>query len=557
MSLRGKRTRPGSDLTARVGALEEVLDTGGHRLDPTAARRARALVGKLNERMRLSGEHTVVALAGATGSGKSSLFNALTRLDIAATGARRPTTSTATACVWGAQGADELLEWLQVPRQHRFNHESPLDTGGDALHGLVLLDLPDHDSTEVAHRLEVDRLIELVDVFVWVTDPQKYADAALHRRYLSRLAGHDAVTLVVLNQADRLSPQALEACRADLSRLVAADGLHDVEVATTSATSGGGVDELRERLSLAVQQRTAWNQRLAADLDQAATQLDASVGASEISMDQLGAGTGLVEALSDVAGVPTVTRAVQEAYLHGAMSAAGWPITRWIRRLRPDPLRRLRLAPTSARESTDAAEGAGAGDVPVVVSRSSLPTSTPAQRSRVQVAERRVADQAAEGLPRPWADAARAAAAPRPADLGDALDQAVVGADLALRRPTWWSVVNVGQWLLMVTAALGALWLVGLSLLTWLQLPQPPDPPSVGPLPLPTVLLIAGLALGAVLGAVVRAVAAPMSRRRANQAQRRLGAAIEQVAQERILGPVLAVLQDHRATRQALEHVRS
>ena len=55
-----------------------------------------------------------------------------------------------------------------------------LDTGREDrdLDGLVLLDLPDHDSTEVAHHLEVDRLVQLADLLVWVLDPQKYADAA-------------------------------------------------------------------------------------------------------------------------------------------------------------------------------------------------------------------------------------------------------------------------------------------------------------------------------------------------------------------------------------------
>ena len=52
----------------------------------------------------------------------------------------------------------------------------------------MLLDLPDHDSTVAAHRLEVDRLVALVDVLVWVLDPQKYADAAIHERYLRPLA---------------------------------------------------------------------------------------------------------------------------------------------------------------------------------------------------------------------------------------------------------------------------------------------------------------------------------------------------------------------------------
>lgn len=78
-------------------------------------------------------------------------------------------------------------------------------TGNEVLRDLVLLDLPDHDSTEVAHRLTVDRLVEQVDMMVWIVDPQKYADAALHDGYLRPLARHAAVMVVVLNQADRLA----------------------------------------------------------------------------------------------------------------------------------------------------------------------------------------------------------------------------------------------------------------------------------------------------------------------------------------------------------------
>ena len=46
----------------------------------------------------------------------------------------------------------------------------------------------------------------LADLMIWVLDPQKYADAAVHRRYLVPLAGHSEVIAVVLNQADRLTP---------------------------------------------------------------------------------------------------------------------------------------------------------------------------------------------------------------------------------------------------------------------------------------------------------------------------------------------------------------
>ena len=68
----------------------------------------------------------------------------------------------------------------------------------------MLLDLPDHDSTEVAHHVEVDRLVELADLLVWVLDPQKYADAAVHERYLKPLASHRDIMLVVLNHIDEV-----------------------------------------------------------------------------------------------------------------------------------------------------------------------------------------------------------------------------------------------------------------------------------------------------------------------------------------------------------------
>ena len=78
-------------------------------------------------RLRLSGDHTVVALAGATGSGKSSTFNAVTGLELAAIGVRRPTTSWTMACAWGADGAGELLDWLGVPQRHQVLRDSMLD----------------------------------------------------------------------------------------------------------------------------------------------------------------------------------------------------------------------------------------------------------------------------------------------------------------------------------------------------------------------------------------------------------------------------------------------
>ena len=95
------------ELTERSRALDDALEVGGSRLDPGAAERAREVVTKVTGRTSLVGGHTVVALAGATGSGKSSLFNALVGDEVARVGLRRPTTSTPTAAVWGAEPVGE------------------------------------------------------------------------------------------------------------------------------------------------------------------------------------------------------------------------------------------------------------------------------------------------------------------------------------------------------------------------------------------------------------------------------------------------------------------
>ncbi|HEX8496957.1 MAG TPA: GTPase, partial [Actinomycetales bacterium] len=305
-----RRLRKAPDLAARVAGLRTALETGGDRLDESARAEALAVLARTDQRLALGAEHTVVALAGATGSGKSSLFNALAGIDVATVGARRPTTSVPTACVWG-EGADDLLEWLEVPRRHRTVRTSALDAGEqDALDGLVLLDLPDHDSTTLAHRLEVDRLVGLVDLLVWVVDPQKYADDALHARYLRRLVGHEAVMVVVLNQVDRLRPEDVQSCVDDLRGLLRADGLADPRVLTTSARTGHGVDALRSLIADAVRQREAVVMRATTDLEAATARLREGVADSEPDPGNIGGAHLLVEALAGAAGVPVVLQAV-------------------------------------------------------------------------------------------------------------------------------------------------------------------------------------------------------------------------------------------------------
>ncbi|EWT06458.1 ABC transporter, partial [Intrasporangium chromatireducens Q5-1] len=243
------------ELLSRTTALGLGLVSGGDELDRDAVEAARRVIDKVEERTTIAGDHTVVALAGATGSGKSSLFNAIVGADVARIGARRPTTSRPTAAVFGTSDAGPLLDWLKVDARHVVTDggRPPRNKGvAGSLDGLVLLDLPDFDSRELAHRNEAERILELVDVFVWVTDPQKYADARLHDDFVRLQADHEAVTLVVLNQTDRLEREDVSACVIDLKRLLSADGVPGAGVVTTSARTGAGVDLLRQRLANAV-----------------------------------------------------------------------------------------------------------------------------------------------------------------------------------------------------------------------------------------------------------------------------------------------------------------
>jgi len=541
--LRGRHRR--ADLPSMLIALDEVLAAADGRIDPEVAGRAQAVAGRAGERLRLSGEHTVVALAGATGSGKSSLFNAMSGADISPVGVRRPTTSRAYACVWGVEGAAPLVEWLGVPRRQTAWQHSDLDLAqqGD-LEGLVLLDLPDHDSTATEHRVEVDRLVEMVDLLVWVVDPQKYADAALHERYLRKLAGHDAVTLLVLNQTDTLNPFAAAACAEDLRRLIDEDGLARAKLLTTSARTGAGLDTLRTALADAVRRRRARNDRLVADVEAAADALSAEVAADTPAGIGRPERDKLVHALAGSAGVPVIGEAVERSWQLRSAGALGWPPTRWLRRLRPDPLRRLHLDSGQRRE------------VRAMV-RSSVPEPTPVQRAQVETAVRAVVDAAGAGLLPRWQEAVRRAAGQHAKDLRDELDVTVIRTDLGVdRTPLWWRLAGVAQWLLVAAALVGAGWLGLLAFGTYLRVPEPTTPDWHG-FSVPTMLLVGGVLLGLLLAAAGRVLARAGARRRRRRAESRLRAGIDEVADRLVIGPVEAELARHETARTALERARA
>lgn len=589
------------NLARRLDALAELVTIGRqHEETKTAAGFSRSLLDdseavlrRAGERLRLSGNHTVVALAGGTGSGKSTLFNALAGATFSQPGVTRPTTRHVHACVWGMQGAAPLLDWLGVQRRHRYARASALDSGESVLDGLLLLDLPDHDSVVTASMAAVDRLSKLADMLVWVLDPQKYADASVHNRYLIPLAGHAGVFTVVLNQIDLLPEDQVKDCENDLRRLLDAEGLADTPLLPVSARTGAGLDELRELLTEAVSANRAASDRISADVDSVAGGFEVYAGpqvAPDAALARLAAVTGfglsapvpgadeparppwelsedeqaladegrppwddatpdgsprnavdpviavpeapasdLTEAFTAAAGLTAVAESAASARQAEAARFTGWPPA-LLARGGSDPLRSLR-----GRTADPAASAAGH-----------------ASQSEVDNAINAFADRVTDGLPEPWSTSLRAAARSNagqvPRALADAVRDAAPG---SAPVPVWWRLITVWQWLLTVLAAGGVVWAVVIAVAhggreksTLLG--------DVSLIPWLLVMAAALLLLGFLTASGCRNMAVLAAERERQHAEEAMRAGIAAAARDTVLAPVGAEIAQYERFRKDL-----
>ncbi|MFI2782931.1 YfjP family GTPase [Streptomyces sp. ALB3] len=571
---------PGSPLRPRLDALRELVGLSRARLDGVTLAEAGRVLDEASARQRLSSRHTVVAVAGATGSGKSTLFNALAGVQISDTGLRRPTTSAPIACSW-TDGAAGLLDRLAVPGRLRRRPVQGCTATDEALQGLVLVDLPDHDSAATGHREQVDRVLALVDAVIWVVDPEKYADAALHERYLRPLAGHAEVSFVVLNQIDRLSAEAADLVLDDLRRLLDEDGMAVGEhgepgatVMSLSALTGAGVGDLRELLGRFVQDRTAAARRLSADVDAAAARLrpvyvaEGRPGLGERAREEF------TDRLADAVGAATAGEAAEREWRRNAGRACGTP---WLRLWRwYESTRQL-------------------GGLDLMAQALAPPEEELTARQRVEQAVRRLADDAVDGLPAPWAQAVREAAVAGAKGLPEALDELTRNAQAGGRnrggsrdtgatpvgpggrtdtgrgvrstsggraergsgsvgrpvaggpggrgarppRPAWWPAAVLAQASMTLLQIFGGLWLLG-------QIVGVIEPGLLTP----ALLMLAGVVGGPLVEWSCAAAARGPARRYGQEAERRLREAAAGCGRARVLDPVAAELARYREVRE-------
>ncbi len=509
-----------------VGPLDEVIALGADRLPNEHLRGLRELRGRIDERRALGHDRTVVAVVGGTGVGKSAVVNRLVGSHVVREGVRRPTTDHATAVVGAVDpGLNALLDWLGIDDVRVVDHGVP--------DGLVLLDLPDHDSVAGDHRRITTRLAARVDAVLLVVDPLKYARADLHEGPLADLSRHAQVLVVALNRTDELAPGDIERCIADLTaRLVEGHDL-DVEVVPTSARTGSGIEELRAQLGGLAAARTAADDRLRADAaalaSSAREQLPDPVDAT---VDEEALAAAVIEAAGGTRRLEAAAPAYRSAARRASRSPAGRLLGRGgelLARLRPAPLGSV---PPRARRDDPHAPGAAIGAVPAAIHAElavSMGLSDRLGHHHTHLAAR-IDERVREGAPALAASVARHDPQPEP------------------RR--WWRASSWLHGAAELAALTGLMWLLAARAGAWLGLPPVPRVPLTATLSLPAALLLGGLLVRLLSGVLVRISIRIGARRH----RRRQHAAIRSGLSEPVRDQVLIPLREAAEIDRRIHH---
>ena len=490
-------------------------------------------------RMGFPGDAYVLAFVGGTGVGKSSLLNALAGMTVSPASVHRPTTSQPVAWVPAGERAalSPLLDWLGVQdvREHRTH----------ALGPVAILDLPDMDSVAAEHRARVVEILPRVDAVAWVTDPEKYHDAALHDDFLRAWLPRLDRQVVIVNKADRLRPEDARRIRRDLEGDLAdgrlSGGRRPVEVLLTSAAPPAAgaeaaapeLDGLRRWLADGVAAKAIIRARVAATAVDLAHTL-----AGDAGVDVKRPATPYLDARARSAAIEDATSAVLRAVDLPGLERQAEAATRARARARgTGPVGRITalLYRASGRE-TRVADPDGF----LVRWRDRGPLSPAVEAIRVALA---VPLRSASPAVRP-----ALAAALEPIELRHGLERAVdraIGGLGPLEPPTsrWWSVIGFLQTLatagIVLSVAWIVIWILGGPTTGSVQVPL------LGPVPTPFATLVGFLIAGYLLARLLGSHAGWIGRRWARRVRGRVADTVRAEISQRGLQP-LDALEDAR-----------
>ncbi|WP_349018525.1 GTPase domain-containing protein [Corynebacterium appendicis] len=244
---------PNVDMLDAVRVVRDVV--AGTRLsDSDTEADARAIVNQLDDyilpRLANLDAPLLAVIGGSTGSGKSTLVNAVLRERVSNPGVIRPTTRQP---VLVANPAD--ADWFNSPqvlpglaRSHGAGDEQSttlrIVPTGSIPEGLALLDAPDFDSIDDRNRALASQLLAAADLWVFVTTPARYADQLVWN-FLHDAASRGIEVVVVLNRLDEASADTVPD---DLRRMMDEAGLHSATVFTVPFVPDLGGDNAEEFL---------------------------------------------------------------------------------------------------------------------------------------------------------------------------------------------------------------------------------------------------------------------------------------------------------------------
>ncbi|HJP72066.1 MAG TPA: GTPase domain-containing protein [Candidatus Limnocylindria bacterium] len=473
----------GGPLDERLARLRAAVDAAVSIGLEQEGARTRTVARRIARRAGFGGAVYVMALAGGTGVGKSSVLNALAGEEVSPAKSVRPTTDAPVAWVPADQRdeLDALLDWLKVG--------SVVTHDGGGLDDVAILDLPDIDSVRVEHRATVDALLPRIDAVTWVVDPEKYDDHREHA-YWRSLVPHADRLRFVLNKADRLTDADAKLVADDLRARLIGSGIPRPQVHVVSAVRGTGIEGLREALADAGHAKVIIATKLETDRAAAAERLGRAVGLDadegyrpllsepERERRTREAIDGALE-LVDLGGL---ARQIRGAVMHRARVGGGSFLGRLLALASSFTGRRGRRADPGAYLRAWRSRGA-IGRVlnplraAMVEAAAGLPASS---RGRVLQAL---------GAPSAEADVARV------------IDRAVAEAGaLEIPRSPLWPVVGAVQVVVGAVLLFAVAWMVVLFISGGGVPVATVSVPVLGPIPMPLALLTASVLISALLG---------------------------------------------------------
>jgi GTP-binding protein EngB required for normal cell division len=478
----------------------------------TEARSAQTVLEQIERRLGFKGDLYVLALAGGTGVGKSSVLNTLAEESVSPARALRPTTDHPLA--WVPNESREtlapLLNWLGISRVVGHDRAD--------LRRVAILDLPDVDSIRTEHRATVDALLPRIDAVAWVVDPEKYDDERLHQ-YLRSMAPHAQRMRFIFNKADRLTAEQRVLLTDDLRQRLATVGIERVPINMVAAVDGFGFDALRENLSQAADAKAIVMAKLATD---AGTEIDRIARAA--GLDPPGSYRPLLSDLDrasaikltragalSVVDLPGVSKQVEAAVLHHARRQGGSLLARIVTLLSWITGRKKRKADPAA-YLLDWRRRGTLGH-----------TLNPVRAALVKAAAALPAAGRPPMLTALGAETAEAA-------VTRALDQSTRNAatDLRITGSWLWPLVGFLQMTAAAVLLFGIAWYLTIIFGPGGLLVGTVDIPYLGAVPMPLVLVTASLAFSLLLGFLLSIHAGLVGRRLGQKVAARVATAVDE-----------------------------